>query len=218
MPGESARDDFDQGFWHKMRSIFKRYNIVSEVDFSEATQKLDAFMSKDKKGMVMKRGVKQKIVHSVPCKWCKDDERRLYCKGLCQRCYKIAQKRSKAETASASASHVDRSECSRKKYECQVAKRMEDLARWEGEQYGSIKKQEVDGMRIEMELRFMSKRFVGKELFFGCSDIFDWEFKPKKKRIIFEFLAEMMRQYLQKRRQYIAKSTAQLETEWHQYI
>ncbi len=37
-------------------------------------------------------------------------------------------------------------------------------------------------MRFEMELRFVSERLVGKEMFFGCSDEFDWDFNPEQRR------------------------------------
>ncbi len=97
------------------------------------------------------------------CEWCQDDEIPLYRKTLCRRCYRLERKRVAAEAAFAS-NPQDRW----KEHECQVAKRMVELAQWEGEQYGNIERQDIDGLRLEMELRFLSRRLVGKDLFFDA--------------------------------------------------
>ena len=164
----------------------------------------------------MKKRGKREIKHnSVQCEWCKDEERPIYCKckALCRRCYDIERKLSVAENALASAPLLPNNE-----WGYQVAKRLKELAIWEGELYGNIEKQEVDGIQIEMQLRFMSKRLVGKELFSGWANTFDWDFGLKQRRIILECIAKVMRQYFQKRRHLMASVTAYEDTEWRSLI
>ena len=99
-----------------------------------------------------------------------------------------------------------------------VARRQAEIARLEGERYGHIAGREIDGDRIEYELRALSQHFLGKEMFWGCYSTFDWDFKSKQRRIIFEYLSAVMRQYMRKHAFHVALNTAHLKDGWQEFI
>ena len=158
----------------------------------------------------------QKSSGPACCSWCRDDERSIYMKrdGLCRSCYSISR-----ELARAEAHWRQLPKNIHAKFNYMVAKRKKEIAQYEGQTCGDIDSRKPDGMDLEMEFRFLSRRLRGKEMFFGCANIFDWDFKPKQRKILLSFLVEMQRAYLRKVRYRVALTAVDLkDDEWQAYL
>jgi hypothetical protein len=99
-----------------------------------------------------------------------------------------------------------------------VAKRMVELAQWEGNCFGEIESKDINGLRLEMEFRHFSRRIIGKEMFFGHWPNFQRKFTLPQRRLVFYYLARMSRQHLLRNRRIIALRTAELKTGWQSFI
>ncbi len=147
------------------------------------------------------------------CKWCKDDDRRIYAKrvGLCRCCYGVSRKLAKAKARWLKTGD------STDKFRYRAAKREMEIAQFVGEQYGDLDRRKIDGYQLEMEFRQLSS-WLGKEMFFGSSNTFDWDFTLKQRRIIFEFLARMAREHFRSQRWIIASRTQALDEGWESLL
>ena len=82
---------------------------------------------------------------------------------------------------------------------------MVELTKHEGEFYGRFA-DPASGLDIETELSFISKRWLGKDLFFGWANTFDWSFNETQKRLLLYMFRKMLIEDMRVRRRKIAES------------
>jgi hypothetical protein len=81
---------------------------------------------------------------------------------------------------------------------------MVELAKHEGQSYARFA-DPVTGLELEWEFRYVSKRWLRKDLFYGWANIFDWSFDQTQKRLLFCILRKMIVEDLRDRRRNIAE-------------
>jgi hypothetical protein len=85
-----------------------------------------------------------------------------------------------------------------------VARRMVELAKHEGKSYARFA-HPVTGLELEREFRFVSERWLRKDLFNGWANILDWSFDETQKRLLFYILKMMVIEHLREQRRNIAE-------------
>jgi hypothetical protein len=143
------------------------------------------------------------------CKWCKHPDKRIRKAGLCNHCYRIKLEATRCERKLASflprrdprVSSVDGYMLER---ELKVAKKMVELAKHEGEYYARFA-EPASGLDVEMELSFICKGWLGKDLFYGWANTFDWSFDQTQKRLLLYIFRKMKIENLRERRRKIAE-------------
>lgn len=148
-----------------------------------------------------------KGIYSPPqCDWCKDPYRQIYRLGLCSSCYRIRRTVAKRQ--------AELDECKKKrrnipfevKFNLVVARRMARSAKADGNMYGNIHRKNIAGLDIERELVSLSNRLLGKEMFWGGANLFNWSFSLSQKRLFFHILSRLQREFLRRHRRAMAES------------
>jgi hypothetical protein len=85
-----------------------------------------------------------------------------------------------------------------------VANKMIELAKHEGEYYARFA-DPASGLDVETDLSFISKHWLGKDLFFGWANTFDWCFDQVQKRLLLYIFRKMIVENLRERRRKIAE-------------
>jgi hypothetical protein len=143
------------------------------------------------------------------CGWCKHPGKRIRKAGLCNHCYRLKLEATRCERKLAtftprrdpSVSSVDRYMLERA---LKVAKKMVELAKHEGEYYARFT-DPASGLDIEMELSFICKGWLGKDLFYDWANTFDWSFDETQKRLLLYIFRKMIIENLRERRREIAE-------------
>lgn len=146
---------------------------------------------------------------STCCAWCKHPDKQVRRAGLCNHCYRLQLEARKCERKLAAfiprvdprVSSVDRYMLERA---LKVANKMIELAKHEGEYYARFA-EPASGLDVETDLSFISKRWLGKDLFFGWANTFDWCFDQVQKRLLVYIFRKMLIESLRVRRREIAE-------------
>ena len=146
------------------------------------------------------------IYAEAKCDWCKDPRGKIARSGLCWSCYRI--KNTVAKLQSKMDKHKKRQVRIpfELRFDLTLGKQMARLAKAEGARYGSIHRENISGLDIEHELSSLSKHFLGKDLFFGDANLFQWSFSLSQRRLIFYVLSRLQREFLKRHRRTIAGS------------
>ena len=87
-----------------------------------------------------------------------------------------------------------------------TAREMERLAKDEGTAYGTIHKQEVDGIQLEFAFSRLSKAFIKQDLYHHSANLFDWSFSQDQRRLIYYLLSKVLRKHSRRHRRSKASS------------
>jgi hypothetical protein len=74
----------------------------------------------------------------------------------------------------------------------------------EGQIYGAIHIEDVDGLRLEREFSFLSGKLVGKDLYNGTANVFSHALTLPQRRLLLYELSKMSRRWLKKSRRSLA--------------
>jgi hypothetical protein len=83
---------------------------------------------------------------------------------------------------------------------------MMTLAKGEGEAYSDLSADRIDGLKLEHELSYLSRRFLRKDLYRGLATPLEWSFPPEQRVLLYYLIALMNREYLGRNRRRIAES------------
>ena len=71
-----------------------------------------------------------------------------------------------------------------------ICELMIDLAKVEGERFGSLPEREVSGLSLEHLFRELSKIAIGKDLYFGHANIFSDHFTQGQRKLLFHMVGD----------------------------
>jgi hypothetical protein len=151
------------------------------------------------------------VFNAPRCDWCKHTRKKVYRKGLCRHCYDISREVVKIE-AQARAYREQGQPIQRfLDAKLDVARRMAESARVEGNTYGDIHMDDISGLTLEHEFSFISKLLLRKDLFYGKANLFGWSFTLPQRRLIFYLLSHLSREYLRRNRRQKATTASAME-------
>jgi hypothetical protein len=144
------------------------------------------------------------------CKWCKHPQKRIRSAGLCNHCCRLKRQLLACESklASFAPRPNDPKASASKRYllerELKVARKAVELAKDEGQSYARLTNP-VSALELETELRHVSKRWLGQDLFSGWANIANHSFDQTQKQLLFYIFRKMNLEYLRDRRRKIAE-------------
>jgi hypothetical protein len=149
----------------------------------------------------------EQIFDRDKCDWCRDPSRALYRRHLCRRCYDLLRRLAKAEAilSEAKSSSQPFSQILWLELKVKDAQSKVKLVQAEGFSYGAIHERQVEGIDIEYQFSALSKSFVGKDIFYGHANLFDWCFTADQKRLILYFLSRLHREKYRRHMKSIAQ-------------
>jgi hypothetical protein len=144
------------------------------------------------------------------CQWCKHPDEPIRRGGLCSHCYRLKLKAAACERQLAafipgSDSRVSKVERCMLERAVKVASKMIELAKHEGDRYARFA-EPASGLEVEMELSFICQNWLGRNLFYGWANDFDWSFDETQKRLLLYIFCQMKIEYLREQRRKIAEA------------
>jgi hypothetical protein len=145
--------------------------------------------------------------------WCKHPEKPIRCAGLCNHCYRIKllinKLQKKVEKVQArNINHPLGPVPPELEHELRVAIEMRACAQHEG-RYAETIGQPISGLDLEMLFRWVSKRLLKKDYYYGIANLLDWSFDDTQRRLIFHLLHRMQREYYRANRRNQASAVTQ---------
>ena len=142
------------------------------------------------------------LSRGAACSWCKDHNRTLHGKRmpLCGHCHRIAREIRKFERLAATRPRRHLLFPDNIYDKLDTFRKMRVLAEAEGGSFGDINVKEVDGLDLEHELAFLSKKVAGKNLYSHDASMLGQSFSPVQRRLLLYLLSRMSRVIRKERR------------------
>jgi hypothetical protein len=131
------------------------------------------------------------------CGWCRHPDEPVKQKrlGLCSHCARIRRELNRLERAATEDGLTNELD-----FRLRVQRQKVEQCKGEGWLHQHLLDDGVSGLRIEHDLRDISKRLVGKELFIGYADWFDKGFTEDQLVLLHYFLTRVVLEYHRKNR------------------
>lgn len=158
----------------------------------------------DTSGSYARTWIENVAARGPVCAWCRHPEKPVHRAGLCAHCYRIQRQVARLDSACKGRGRTGSRRASQ--LEIRIARQMMTLAKGEGEAYSDLSANRIDGLKLEHELSFLSRRFLRKDLYRGLATPLEWSFPPDQRVLLYYLIALMNREYLRRDRRKIAES------------